>query len=116
MLTVIHDSTGMNQDCQLNSSAFSSSNKLIVVVDDIDDEFKTPRGIRGYKLVSATNKDFTQWRVAGSEYFKTCNSYHDKILNMLFVDIGGENAPDKVRGPYNEGGWWFERVGKNQPK
>lgn len=27
------------------------------------------------------------------------------------TDIGGENAPDSVRGPYNEGGWWFERVG-----
>lgn len=27
------------------------------------------------------------------------------------LDVGGENAPDHVRGPYNEGGWWFERVG-----
>ncbi|KAJ7128392.1 galactose-binding domain-like protein [Mycena epipterygia] len=26
------------------------------------------------------------------------------------ADIGGENAPDSVRGPYNEGGWWFERT------
>ncbi|KAF9465547.1 glycoside hydrolase family 35 protein [Collybia nuda] len=77
VLTVIHDSTGMNQDY------------------DINDEFKAPRGIRGYKLVSSNNKDFTQWRVAGN--------------------IGGENAPDKVRGPYNEGGWWFERVGAHLP-
>lgn len=26
-------------------------------------------------------------------------------------DFGGEYAPDYVRGPYNEGGWWFERAG-----
>lgn len=30
--------------------------------------------------------------------------------------MGGENAPDTVRGPYNEGGWWFERVGKYFPR
>ncbi|KAF8075232.1 glycoside hydrolase family 35 protein [Lyophyllum atratum] len=77
VITLIHDSTGMNQDYNIN------------------DEFKTPRGIRGYKLLSADGKDFTQWRVAGN--------------------IGGENAPDKVRGPYNEGGWWFERVGAHLP-
>ncbi|GLB41552.1 putative glycoside hydrolase family 35 protein [Lyophyllum shimeji] len=77
VITVIHDSTGMNQDYNIN------------------DEHKTPRGIRGYKLLSADGKDFTQWRVAGN--------------------IGGEDAPDKVRGPYNEGGWWFERAGAHLP-
>ncbi|KAG6832764.1 hypothetical protein H0H87_000417 [Tephrocybe sp. NHM501043] len=77
VLTVIHDSTGANQDY------------------NIDDEFKTPRGIRGYILLSADGKDFTEWRLAGN--------------------VGGENAPDAVRGPYNEGGWWFERVGAHLP-
>ncbi|KAF5379413.1 hypothetical protein D9615_006539 [Tricholomella constricta] len=77
VITVIHDSTGMNQDYNIN------------------DEFKEPRGIRGYKLLSADGKDFTQWKVAGN--------------------IGGESAPDKVRGPYNEGGWWFERAGAHLP-
>ncbi|KAG6815930.1 hypothetical protein H0H93_008784, partial [Arthromyces matolae] len=56
VLTVIHDSTGMNEDY------------------NIDDEFKTPRGIRGYKLLSEDGIDFTEWRLAGN--------------------IGGENAPD----------------------
>ncbi|KAJ7128348.1 galactose-binding domain-like protein [Mycena epipterygia] len=60
---------------------------------NINDEHKTPRGIRGYKLLS--DSDFTEWRLAGN--------------------IGGENAPDSVRGPYNEGGWWFERVGAHLP-
>lgn len=78
VLTVIHDSTGMNQDYNVN------------------DEHKSPRGIRGYKLLSADNStDFTEWKVAGN--------------------IGGEEAPDYVRGPYNEGGWWFERVGAHLP-
>ena len=34
------------------------------------------------------------------------------VLTMLgATDVGGENAPDHVRGPYNEGGWLFERTG-----
>ncbi|KAF5354886.1 hypothetical protein D9756_005306 [Leucocoprinus leucothites] len=77
VITVIHDSTGMNQDYNLN------------------DEFKTPRGIRGYRLLSQTSNDFTEWRLSGN--------------------FGGENAPDSVRGPYNEGGWWYERVGAHLP-
>ncbi|TFK68585.1 hypothetical protein BDN72DRAFT_949374 [Pluteus cervinus] len=44
----------------------------------------------GYTLISNHGNDFVEWHVAGS--------------------IGGENTPDHVRGPYNEGGWWFERV------
>ncbi|KAG6865685.1 hypothetical protein C0991_000298 [Blastosporella zonata] len=63
--------------------------------DNINDEFKTPRGIRGYTLLSSDGSDFTGWRLAGN--------------------IGGENAPDAVRGPYNEGGWWFERTGAHLP-
>ncbi|KAG6916269.1 hypothetical protein DXG01_007613 [Tephrocybe rancida] len=63
--------------------------------DNINDEFKTPRGIRGYTLLSTDGSDFTEWRLAGN--------------------IGGEHGPDAVRGPYNEGGWWFERVGAHLP-
>ncbi|KAF8167047.1 glycoside hydrolase family 35 protein [Mycena galopus ATCC 62051] len=77
ILTVIHDSTGLNEDY------------------NIDDEHKTPRGIRGYTLLSDSGNDFTEWRLAGN--------------------IGGQNAPDYVRGPYNEGGWWYERVGAHLP-
>ncbi|KAF9016420.1 hypothetical protein BDZ89DRAFT_1045808 [Hymenopellis radicata] len=78
VLTVIHDSTGLNQDY------------------NVDDEFKTPRGIRGYTLLSEDGSlDFDVWKVAGN--------------------VGGEHAPDYVRGPYNEGGWWFERVGAHLP-
>ncbi|KAJ3575118.1 hypothetical protein NP233_g1314 [Leucocoprinus birnbaumii] len=77
VITIVHDSTGMNQDY------------------NIDDEFKTPRGIRGYRLLSQNSNDFTEWRLAGN--------------------LGGENAPDSVRGPYNEGGWWYERVGAHLP-
>ncbi|KAF7291169.1 putative beta-galactosidase A [Mycena indigotica] len=94
VLTIIHDSTGLNEDY------------------NIDDEHKTPRGIRGYQLLSEDNNDFTEWRLAGN--------------------VGGENAPDYVRGPYNEarvflstsifrmliyrqGGYWFERVGTHLP-
>ncbi|KAF7422991.1 hypothetical protein PC9H_011155 [Pleurotus ostreatus] len=77
VLTVIHDSTGMNQDY------------------DINDEHKTPRGIRGYRLLGDNGIDFDTWKVAGN--------------------FGGENAPDAVRGPYNEGGWWFERAGAHLP-
>ncbi|KAF7334698.1 putative beta-galactosidase A [Mycena venus] len=77
VLTIVHDSTGLNEDYNIN------------------DEHKMPRGIRGYQLLSDNGSDFTEWRLAGN--------------------IGGENAPDSVRGPYNEGGWWFERVGAHLP-
>ncbi len=41
---------------------------LTVISDNVDDEFKTPRGIRGYTLLSKDGSlDFTVWKVAGSE-------------------------------------------------
>ncbi|TDL26312.1 hypothetical protein BD410DRAFT_578199 [Rickenella mellea] len=57
------------------------------------DSFKNPRGIRGYQLLGGG--DFTTWKIAGN--------------------LGGESWPDKVRGPMNEGGLWFERVGAHLP-
>ncbi|KAF7360949.1 putative beta-galactosidase A [Mycena sanguinolenta] len=79
VLTVIHDSTGLNEDYNIN------------------DEHKTPRGIRGYTLLSDTGNDFTEWRLAGN--------------------IGGENAPDDIAVEliYVQGGWWYERVGAHLP-
>ncbi|PFH45542.1 glycoside hydrolase family 35 protein [Amanita thiersii Skay4041] len=93
VLTVIHDSTGMNQDYNIN------------------DEHKAPRGIRGYRLISDDGADFIQWRLAGSTFY--CPEEYGDIT--YDSDVGGENAPDHVRGPYNEGGWWFERVGAHLP-
>ncbi|KAG8863703.1 hypothetical protein FRC20_010540 [Serendipita sp. 405] len=29
--------------------------------------------------------------------------------------VGGEYAPDDVRGQYNEGGWYYERIGAHLP-
>lgn len=53
------------------------------------DTFKTPRGIRGYELLGGG--DFDLWRVQGN--------------------LGGEDFPDTVRGPLNEGGLSVERDG-----
>lgn len=66
VLTIIHDSTGMNQDCKRDChshvlTAYQLSS------DNIDDEFKTPRGIRGYTLHLNNGSDFKEWRVAGSK-------------------------------------------------
>ncbi|PVG04083.1 putative beta-galactosidase [Serendipita vermifera] len=77
VVTVYHDSTGLSSDYNVN------------------DEFKKPRGIRGYKLVSDNGNDFTKWTVAGN--------------------YGRENPPDTVRGHLNEGGWYYERVGAHLP-
>ncbi|CCA67250.1 probable beta-galactosidase [Serendipita indica DSM 11827] len=77
VLTVYHDSTGLSADY------------------NVDDEFKKPRGIRGYKLLSTNGTDFYKWTVVGN--------------------VGGANAPDDVRGPYNEGGWYYERIGAHLP-
>ena len=51
---------------------------------------QSPRGIRGYTL---SGNNFTTWKLTGN--------------------FGGEDFPDKVRGPYNEGGLWAERVGQS---
>lgn len=50
---------------------------------------KIPRGIRGYILIGG---EFLFWKVAGN--------------------FAGEDFPDKVRGPLNEGGLYVERIGK----
>jgi hypothetical protein len=71
------------------------SNPLILAPDNINDEHKMPRGIRGYQLLS--DSDFTEWRIAGSE-----SSFCELSEADHRADIGGENAPDAVRGPYNE--------------
>jgi len=85
---------------------------LILLADNIKDEFKTPRGIRGYALLSDEGKDFDSWKLAGSKFFWPFLA----LPSLTFLqDIGGEAAPDTVRGPYNEGGWWFERVGAHLP-
>lgn len=55
---------------------------------DVNDSYKNPRGIRGYNLTGA---NFSYWKVQGN--------------------YGGEDFPDYVRGPLNEGGLWAERVG-----
>ena len=42
---------------------------------NINDEHKSPRGIRGYKLLSSDNStQFTEWKVAGSE----CATYTER--------------------------------------
>ena len=59
-----------------------------------NDGFKDPRGIRGYTLLGGS--DFYLWKIAGT--------------------FGGEDYPDEVRGPYNEGGLWAERTGMISPQ
>ncbi|KIJ53629.1 glycoside hydrolase family 35 protein [Sphaerobolus stellatus SS14] len=76
VLVVVSDSNGLNEDWNSN------------------DDFKSPRGIRGYAL-DGGQKDFDVWRLTGN--------------------LGGEDFPDKVRGPYNEGGFFAERSGATLP-
>ena len=58
---------------------------------------QTPRGIRGYTLLSTSDPsvDFSHWKIQGN--------------------LGGEDFPDKVRGPLNEGGLFVERQGAHLP-
>ncbi|KAG8852485.1 hypothetical protein FRB96_008673 [Tulasnella sp. 330] len=58
-----------------------------------NDGFKEPRGIRGYSVIGGS--DIYTWKLTGT--------------------LGGEDYPDKVRGPYNEGGLWVEREGATLP-
>ncbi|TDL23066.1 putative beta-galactosidase [Rickenella mellea] len=75
VVTVVVDTTGLNED------------------QEVDDLFKTPRGVRGYQLLGGS--DFSVWKVQGN--------------------LGGEDGPDTTRGPLNEGGLFFERQGAHLP-
>lgn len=61
----------------------------LITPTDLTADAQNPRGIRGYSLLGGG--DFTSWKVTGN--------------------YRGEDAPDHVRGPMNEGGLWFEREG-----
>ena len=54
---------------------------------------QSPRGVRGYELLGSGDIDFDYWKVQGN--------------------FGGEDAPDNVRGPLNEGGLFVERQGSS---
>ncbi|CUA69464.1 hypothetical protein RSOLAG22IIIB_08477 [Rhizoctonia solani] len=77
------------------SEGLERENVLTVVVDNLEqdrnskDEFKAPRGIRGYELFGG---NFTSWKIAG------------------VVDRG-----DTLRGPMNQGGLYVERIGATYP-
>ncbi|KAG9081537.1 hypothetical protein FRC06_005514, partial [Ceratobasidium sp. 370] len=77
------------------------ANVVTVVVDNMGldgdwnskDEFKAPRGIRGYELLGGA--DFTSWRLIGN--------------------VEGEDTTDIIRGPLNTGGLYVERIGAIYP-
>ncbi|KDN41542.1 hypothetical protein RSAG8_07343, partial [Rhizoctonia solani AG-8 WAC10335] len=76
-------------------------NVLTVVVDNMGldedwnsrDEFKAPRGIRGYALMGGG--DFSSWKLTGN--------------------VDGEDTKDIIRGPLNQGGLYVERIGAIYP-
>ncbi|KAG8687962.1 hypothetical protein FRC08_011692, partial [Ceratobasidium sp. 394] len=77
------------------------TNVVTVVVDNMGldedwnsrDEFKAPRGIRGYELLGGV--DFTSWKLTGN--------------------VEAEATTDIVRGPLNTGGLYVERIGAIYP-
>ncbi|KAI0783507.1 glycoside hydrolase family 35 protein [Abortiporus biennis] len=86
----------------LQGTLNNGRNVLTIVMDsngldtdwNANDAFKNPRGIRGYQLIGGSG-DFDSWKLTGN--------------------LGGEDFPDKVRGPLNEGGFWAERSGAVLP-
>ncbi|CAE6538539.1 unnamed protein product [Rhizoctonia solani] len=76
-------------------------NVITVVVDNMGldedwnsrDEFKAPRGIRGYQLIGGG--DFSSWKLTGN--------------------VDGEETKDIIRGPLNQGGLYVERIGAIYP-
>ncbi|CAE7133094.1 unnamed protein product, partial [Rhizoctonia solani] len=79
------------------TGSIGRDNVLTVVVDNMgsnedwnaDDDYKEPRGIRGYELLGGG--DFTSWKLTGN--------------------VDGEDTKDIIRGPLHEGGLYVERIG-----
>lgn len=59
------------------ASEHMGGHDLTATTDDINDEHKTPRGIRGYRLLGDNGIDFDTWKVAGSEF---SDDLSDKLL------------------------------------
>ncbi|KAF3761817.1 family 35 glycoside hydrolase [Cryphonectria parasitica EP155] len=85
----------------LASAEAGGENVLVVVMDNSGHDETTgavtARGIYNATLLggAAGPYAFTDWKIAGT--------------------AGGESNLDPVRGPYNEGGLWAERVGTHLP-
>ncbi|KAG8731749.1 hypothetical protein FRC10_001462 [Ceratobasidium sp. 414] len=79
------------------AGVLGSKNVLTIVVDNMgihedwngNDEYKSPRGIRGYELLGGG--DFSSWKLTGN--------------------VDGEDIKDVIRGPLNQGGLYVERIG-----
>ncbi|KAJ4473144.1 glycoside hydrolase family 35 protein [Lentinula aciculospora] len=88
-------------DLPTNALLVGQDNVITIVQDNmgineakpVNDDAKSPRGIRGFQLNTG---NFTEWKVQGK--------------------VGGyANYPDKVRGVLNEGGLFGERQGWHLP-
>ena len=92
VVTVVVDPTGLEEDYDGDDTfkvgAIWRFDVLLLFLIASTLE-QTPRGIRGYRLLGGG--DFDAWKIQGN--------------------LGGEDYPDKVRGPLNEGGLFVERAG-----
>ncbi|PSR79545.1 family 35 glycosyl hydrolase [Coniella lustricola] len=85
----------------LASPSSAAGNTLVIVMDNSGHDETTgaltPRGISNATLTGpdAASYAFSEWKIAGT--------------------AGRERNIDPVRGPYNEGGLWAERVGAHLP-
>ena len=106
VLTIVHDSagvwismllgflnifikSGLSQDWNADDEYKVCQTiplELCLIVPSVH---QTPRGIR--KFILQGDGQFETWKLIGN--------------------LGGEDFPDKVRGPLNEGGLWLERIG-----
>lgn len=82
-----------------SDGAAAADNLLVIVMDNSGHDQTTgatnPRGTSNATLLGAPGEAFTEWKMAGT--------------------AGRETNIDPVRGPYNEGGLYAERVGAHLP-
>ncbi|KAG8680419.1 hypothetical protein FRC11_002521, partial [Ceratobasidium sp. 423] len=93
--------TLINSTYMFPAGSVQSENVITVVIDhmglnedwNFNDEYKAPRGIRGYELLGGD--DFSSWKLTGN--------------------VDGEETKDTIRGPLNQGGLYVERIGATYP-
>ncbi|CAE6480060.1 unnamed protein product [Rhizoctonia solani] len=93
--------TLINSTYVFPTGSVQSENVITVVIDHMglnedwgsNDEYKAPRGIRGYELLGGG--DFSSWKLTGN--------------------VDGEETKDIIRGPLNQGGLYVERIGATYP-
>lgn len=84
---------------------------------NVNDLYKSARGFTQAELLGIGNAMIwsIQWKIQGIASLFCFLPIMTSLLTLITGNLGGEDLADPVRGPYNEGGLFGERMGWHLP-